>query len=692
MPIVCASAIDRVTIYARGAVVTRSLRLPPALPDGPVDLEIPGVTALAEPGSLRLSLDGPRTALSVRALPVTSTPSQPGALPEKARELRHRIDRLKDEIQALQERRERLSQLAPDAHPGVVSGVDARVKAALGAGALIEELLARLDARWFELEESLQQATQRLAAMELSLRQANPTQKGEEVPTRSLLVRLAGSGKLARAEVSYVVAPARWWPLYTLRVFEGRSASLGVEALVAQLSGEDWSAAQLSFATADLVHDARMPELRSLRLGRAQPPPRTGYRPPPPGLDQLFAAHDRHFPELVPPKPIPEDDPEVNYTLRDILRGGALTEGGGRREPIPEGSSVPEELDEDDLLDQETPNPRAREGAARAEPEAKKPGVAVPRIQVPAARSSGQVNIAPPAGRVGGGGRGNGTPPEPPPEPLEPDESYLDLSRLRVGGPDDRHRRGRLYLAVDDARSLAAMRRIEAVQPPVSAVRDPRYTRGQFAYRYDAAARGTVPSDGVPHLVPVATAQAPMRATFRTLPRESPEVFREAQFTNPFDAPLLAGPVQVYVDHSLLATTGLERVGKGGVVKVGLGVEPRIRVARSVQTQEGSSGLLGGATVVQETIRIELASSLGHPVEVEVLERYPISDDKQITVERLQATPEAQPYDQSERGEPVRGGLRWAVALPPGGSARLEHGFRITLPAKFELTGGNRRD
>jgi hypothetical protein len=381
----------------------------------------------------------------------------------------------------------------------------------------------------------------------------------------------------------------------------------------------------------------------------------------------------------------------VNYTLRDILRGGALTEGGSRREPIPEGSSVPEELDEDDLLDQETPDPRAREGAARAEPEKKK-SVSVPRIQVPPpARASGQLGGLPGGGKAGGGGRG-GAPPESPPDPLEPDESYLDLSRLRVGGPDDRHRRGRLYLAVDDARSLAAMRRIEAVQPPVSAVRDPRYTRGQFAYRYDAAARGTVPSDGVPHLVPVVTAQAPMRATFRTLPRESPEVFREAQFTNPFDAPLLAGPVQVYVDHSLLATTGLERVGKGGVVKVGLGVEPRLRVARNVQAQEGSSGLLGGATVVQETIRIELASSLGHPVEVEVLERYPVSDDKQITVERLQATPEAQPYDQSERGEPVRGGLRWAVALPPGGSARLEHGFRITLPAKFELTGGNRRD
>jgi hypothetical protein len=40
----------------------------------------------------------------------------------------------------------------------------------------------------------------------------------------------------------------------------------------------------------------------------------------------------------------------------------------------------------------------------------------------------------------------------------------------------------------------------------------------------------------------------------------------------------------------------------------------------------------------------------------------------------------------------VRGGLRWALTIPPAGAVRIEHGFRITLPAKYELAGGNRRD
>jgi len=40
----------------------------------------------------------------------------------------------------------------------------------------------------------------------------------------------------------------------------------------------------LSVATADLASDVRLPELRSLRIGRAQAAPRKGYRPAPVGL------------------------------------------------------------------------------------------------------------------------------------------------------------------------------------------------------------------------------------------------------------------------------------------------------------------------------------------------------------------------------------------------------------------------
>jgi hypothetical protein len=49
-------------------------------------------------------------------------------------------------------------------------------------------------------------------------------------------------------------------------------------------------------------------------------------------------------------------------------------------------------------------------------------------------------------------------------------------------------------------------------------------------------------------------------------------------------------------------------------------------------------------------------------------------------------------YDQVEKGRPIRGGLLWQLELPPAGKAKIEFSYRINLPAKNEVIGGNRRE
>src|SRR5262249_35906806 len=107
-------------------------------------------------------------------------------------------------------------------------------------------------------------------------------------------LRLGPGGAVESLTLSYQVPAARWWPVYTLRLWDGGSrAEWWLEALVAQRTGEDWRDVKLALSTADLIHDARLPELPSLRLGRKQPPAKKAYRPAPEGLDQMFAAYDR---------------------------------------------------------------------------------------------------------------------------------------------------------------------------------------------------------------------------------------------------------------------------------------------------------------------------------------------------------------------------------------------------------------
>ena len=88
---------------------------------------------------------------------------------------------------------------------------------------------------------------------------------------------------------------------------------------------------------------------------------------------------------------------------------------------------------------------------------------------------------------------------------------------------------------------------------------------------------------------------------------------------------------------------------------------------------------------------IELSSALGSPALVELIDRIPVTDEKTVEVTPRGARPEPERFTQAERGAAVRGGLRWEVIVPAGGRSAVEFGYRLTIPSKNELVGGNRR-
>ena len=267
----------------------------------------------------------------------------------------------------------------------------------------------------------------------------------------------------------------------------------------------------------------------------------------------------------------------------------------------------------------------------------------------------------------------------------------MNFDALWVGGVDDGARRGLLRAQAEPAAERARAQSVAAIDALEGGprARDPMLTRGVFDHRWEVSGLVDVPSDARAHRVVMARGEAAPTTRWRTVPVERPEVYREAEFRNPFGAPLLAGPVEVYVDGSLLAVAEIERVDRGGTLRVGMGVEDRLRVARNVRAREETTGILSGTTVAHHAVTIELSSSIGHPALVEVVDRVPVTDEKSIEVEVERGDGEA--FDQVERGAPVRGGRRWGVIVPAGGKAKVELEYRVALPAKNELVGGNRR-
>lgn len=739
----CLSKISQVTVHARGALVRRKVVVPEgeALPSGDIDLIIDDITPLAEPGSIRAAAPaGSRPIVAVQsALIIPAAAVAVGPSEARVHELQGLLNRLNLESERLQAQRQSLTALQPN--PGLrttslIEKIDERVADALATAELLGTIQGELDLRLQELAVKRLQTSRELEAARLAQAQASTDPRPDsERQRRRVTVRLGSGGPLPQLEIVYVVPAARFWPIYTLRISEGgRKATWLIEALCAQRSAEDWRDVRLSLSTADLIYDARLPELPSLRLGRAQPPARRGYRPPPEGLERMFSGYDRAFTSAaLPPKALamPSDEdqsyadaPSFGLDLdKDRDDGGAMTsyrqtQGKGR----PGGVSTKLGEMRDELRKKEAPPPNRAAAPSQPSPSMMAPppppavgghsGSAGPppapmqMYQAPAVpdtaraeprlmrtRQSIALGAAPEGGFGGGGREDYEMVPEPEPASSEPQDAWLDFDHLVMAGVIDTQRRGRLIYSgeSDSGQRQLATAQLEALLPTDRLV-DPQSSRGRFDHRYEADGIVVIPSDGQPHRVALLCAETVPALRMLTVPGERPEVYREAELQNPCEAPLLSGPVDVYVEGSLLTTAGIDHIDRGGTLRVGMGVEDRLRVARNVRSDEDTAGLLGGSVVVTHTVTIELSSALGQPSTVEVLERLPVSEDKSMTVEFIGARPEASAYTQAERGAPIRGGLQWRIPLTAAGKAKIEYQYRIVFPARTEIVGGNRRD
>lgn len=695
--VLCKSRIDRVTVYARGAVVVRSVELPDKLGASPCVLEVDVGRPSFDPRSLRAIARGSRGVLAIDARPrnqVTDPVADLASLSREVERIERELEAVRARVQRLSARRSSLASLwiDPQLEPRRADEDGAaRVRDALASSATIDVMLDDVHTQLRDEERREAVVVRALEAARIARDHASTAKDANNASTvTSVLVQLAEGAPDAveSLEIEYVVDAARWWPAYKVRLSDSaKRAHWTLDAFVAQASGEDWLNALVSLSTADLVRDATLPTLHSIRIGRAQPRARA-FRPPPRGLDELFVSYDDHHGgDTGAPKSAAyggDAEPESPTTgAYDILplreeAEGAMDDGvvGG----APEATMAPYEQ------------------------QASAPAAAISRSMGESAKMKKDAGPALQSLRMGS--RRRSVADEPSPEPAleantdgDPDDAWLEYDGLELEDPtSSREHRGKLKFATNAANERMAKARaagravIEKLVAPSGAV-DPRAARLAFDHQYDGASRVDVVADGALHRVSIAQGEGHSKPKFRAVPKEDAAVYREAEVQNPFASPLLSGPAEVFSDDALVARTTVAAVDRGGSIALGLGVEERIRIARNAKVLESATGLLGGATQVDHMISIELGSSLGEPVVVDVIDRVPVAKrDSEIEVTVLSSKPKAIAYAQADRGAPVDGVARWAVELAPGAKATVEFSYRITFSSKLELVGGNRRD
>jgi hypothetical protein len=163
---------------------------------------------------------------------------------------------------------------------------------------------------------------------------------------------------------------------------------------------------------------------------------------------------------------------------------------------------------------------------------------------------------------------------------------------------------------------------------------------------------------------------------------------------NPIPAPLLPGPAEVYVGGEYVLTTRLPTVPARGELKLGLGAEQAIKVARNTRFTEARSGekVVAMAELVHD-VAFDVVNNLERAAKVEVRERVPQpAPEAEVVVDEGAIKPAWEKYTQEERGQVVEGGRRWVFTVEAGKTQQLSAEYRVKLYANNELVGGNRRE
>ena len=543
-----------------------------------------------------------------------------------------------------------------------------------------------------ELDRAVIAAERAAAAAEERRAQRSSAERAAGSLTKAVIARVVpvADGGACTIAVRYRVDGARWVPSYVARLIDGE-VRLELRAAVSQATGEDWTGVALELSTATPARRVELPELPALRIGRAQPTPaRAGWRTPPDGVDELYRDWDRAFaggapPKPAPPPPPPEPEPEPDF---DGKLDADLDDGpvGGLRDlaayAAPMAAMAP-----------------AGPPLAMKKAKAYSFGRSADQAPVPQRTRSSHAR---------GEGGGGAAPSAPAIEdaPVAARDELLEFGALVMPPPDDAGR-GRLRrvradqrAGLDPAVSSAAVRWFGARWHEVRDRAVPggcvEPTTGHYDYAFATTGTVDVASDGAWHAIAVSAHTAAVTVVHVATPAVAPEVYRVATLGNPLDAPLLAGPVDVYEHDELVLTAALTETPPGGTVTIGLSVDPTVKVARNVRFREETAGVLRGSLRLLHDVTIDVEHVGRRAITLEVRERVPLPapdvDDVEVALDEV--VPPWEPW----RPEPasgayvLKGGHRWQLTLEPGQRRTLRWQYAIKISSKHELVGGNRRE
>jgi len=204
---------------------------------------------------------------------------------------------------------------------------------------------------------------------------------------------------------------------------------------------------------------------------------------------------------------------------------------------------------------------------------------------------------------------------------------------------------------------------------------------GATSASFKIAVSSSIPSDNSPQRVPVTSASLKAVPEYLTVPKRQTTAFLTSKVVNSSDFPLLAGAMNVFLDGTFVATSGLRTVMPGEKFDLALGVDDGIAIKhKRVNKFTEDTGLTNSGKRITYEYLITVQNNKKSTERVIVADQVPLSRNEKIVVKLL--SPDAREVKPTDEGT-----LKWTLDLKPGEKRELTVKFTVDYPNDVNVAG-----
>jgi len=190
--------------------------------------------------------------------------------------------------------------------------------------------------------------------------------------------------------------------------------------------------------------------------------------------------------------------------------------------------------------------------------------------------------------------------------------------------------------------------------------------------RFEIKKQYSIPTDGDITVIEIDTYSVPASYAFFTAPVINENVFLTAKIGNWEQYNLLPGEANIYFEGSYSGKTNINPQATTDSLTLSLGVDPNIVVKRTQLNNFKKNSFIGTNRIINKAYEIEIKNAKNAMVDLIILDRIPVSQNKAIKVETIETGMAT--YDRK------KGLLEWKIKLPSNKSKKYSFSYALKYP------------